>query len=239
MHIACAPMGLVLAAALAAQLALPSLAPAEQEAALALALQLFTAKSVDAAKVKEVESLLQRRREAGEFSKPQALAAFCDKLQSDLQTVTHDPHGMVAPRAQARPIADPARPPEPLQQAEAGEARQRQQMVADGGAQNFGFVKVERLDGNIGYLRLDGCYPGCGEALASALGFLSRTKALIIDLRENGGGDPDAGMQMARCFMEKAISSWQRSDTSMAASWSGGRRSRRPRAVSICRSSCS
>lgn len=59
--------------------------------------------------------------------------------------------------------------------------------------QNFGFYKVERLAGNIGYLDLRGFVPPelSGETAHAAMNFLSNTEALIIDLRQNGGGSPD------------------------------------------------
>lgn len=57
---------------------------------------------------------------------------------------------------------------------------------------NGGFVKVERLPGNLGYLRLDAfADPSAGkEPLQAAMTFLKNTEALIIDLRYNGGGTP-------------------------------------------------
>jgi C-terminal processing protease CtpA/Prc len=57
---------------------------------------------------------------------------------------------------------------------------------------NAAFVKAERLDGNIGYLRIDGFLPPeeCGPRAAAAMTFLADTDALIIDARENHGGDP-------------------------------------------------
>jgi C-terminal processing protease CtpA/Prc len=59
---------------------------------------------------------------------------------------------------------------------------------------NFGFEKVERLAGNIGYLDLRGFLPPqmMGDTAAAAMTFLANANALIIDLRENGGGSPDA-----------------------------------------------
>ncbi len=58
--------------------------------------------------------------------------------------------------------------------------------------QNFGFEKVERLPGNIGYLDFRAFYPPefAGEVAIAAMNFLANTSALIIDLRKNGGGDP-------------------------------------------------
>jgi len=56
--------------------------------------------------------------------------------------------------------------------------------------QNFGFARVERLAGNIGYLKLDRFeMPSLStETAAAAMQFIAGTDALIIDLRENGGG---------------------------------------------------
>jgi len=58
---------------------------------------------------------------------------------------------------------------------------------------NFGIHRVERLDGNIGYLDLRRVPvpENAGPAIAAAMELVSGTYALIIDLRQNGGGSPD------------------------------------------------
>jgi C-terminal processing protease CtpA/Prc len=55
---------------------------------------------------------------------------------------------------------------------------------------NHGIARVERLDGNIGYLdlRLVASPDTGGTAIAAAMELVSHTYALIIDLRKNGGG---------------------------------------------------
>jgi len=58
---------------------------------------------------------------------------------------------------------------------------------------NFGIHRVERLDGNIGYLDLRRVpVPAiAGPAMAAAMELVAGTYELIIDLRRNGGGAPD------------------------------------------------
>jgi len=61
------------------------------------------------------------------------------------------------------------------------------------GPANFGFEKVERLPGNIGYLELRtflAAGPAAAEAAAAAMSSLADADALIVDLRRNGGGNP-------------------------------------------------
>ena len=57
-------------------------------------------------------------------------------------------------------------------------------------ARNFGMGRAEILDGNVGYVEITGFMgaPGYRDAVVDALRFLSRTDAMIIDVRRNGGG---------------------------------------------------
>jgi C-terminal processing protease CtpA/Prc len=57
---------------------------------------------------------------------------------------------------------------------------------------NYGFERIERLPGNIGYMDFRGFTdPELGaETVAAAFNFLANTDGLIIDLRQNGGGTP-------------------------------------------------
>ncbi|MBP6704275.1 MAG: S41 family peptidase [Vicinamibacteria bacterium] len=57
---------------------------------------------------------------------------------------------------------------------------------------NFGMGRAEILEGNVGYLEITGFTGGDYEdAVVDALRFLSRTDAVILDLRRNGGGASD------------------------------------------------
>jgi C-terminal processing protease CtpA/Prc len=58
---------------------------------------------------------------------------------------------------------------------------------------NFGIHRVERLDGNVGYLDIRRIpVPAiAGPAIAATMELVAGTYALIIDLRRNGGGAPE------------------------------------------------
>lgn len=142
-----------------------------------------------AATLAEGEAAGRYRGLAGE-----ALAA---RITADLDAVAHDRHLSVSfdPRqaaalAAAGRIADEdALPP--------GYARD----MARG---NGGVSRLELLPGNIRYLRYDGFHwgtPGAEAALATAMAFLKDGDAIIIDLRTNGGGWPQAVAAMTSYFL--------------------------------------
>ena len=58
--------------------------------------------------------------------------------------------------------------------------------------QNYGFEKVARLPGNLGYLdlRYFDSVTYAGSTAVAAMAFVTNTDAVIVDLRQNGGGEP-------------------------------------------------
>lgn len=71
--------------------------------------------------------------------------------------------------------------------------------------ENFGFENVRRLEGNIGYINYKGfASPESSAAtLAAAMNFVANTNALIIDLRENEGGDNGMLLLFCSYFFDK------------------------------------
>jgi hypothetical protein len=57
---------------------------------------------------------------------------------------------------------------------------------------NYGFAEVKALPYGIGYLKLNSFsgFPEAMDVAAGAMNFLANSNAVIIDLRENDGGDP-------------------------------------------------
>lgn len=72
-------------------------------------------------------------------------------------------------------------------------------------AHNFGVERIERLPFNIGYLNLSAFAPAKSAAatIAATMATLTYTDALIIDLRENGGGDPSTVSLIASYLLDE------------------------------------
>lgn len=133
---------------------------------------------------KAMEKDLRQRIQNKEYDNITSAKEFAQKLTTDLQSISKDKHLRVGYSYQILPIRkDNTQPSE----AEIEENRNFMRRV------NFGFEKVERLQGNIGYIDLRGFMgPEIGaETVAAAMNFVANTNALIFDLRQNGGGDPE------------------------------------------------
>jgi hypothetical protein len=128
-----------------------------------------------------MEEHVRRQLQSGAYDRLGTLEAFTQKLTEDLQSVSHDLHLRVrwAPGQPANEAAGPS-------------AEEQARQAAALRRENYCFRKVERLAGNVGYLKLD-CFAEAdlaGNTAVSAMGFLAGSDALIFDLRDNGGGSP-------------------------------------------------
>jgi C-terminal processing protease CtpA/Prc len=108
---------------------------------------------------------------------------LAEVLTAQLQSIGRDRHLVV--RHSGPPLA-----PEPEREVLSPEERERRRARLQ--EVNFGFEKLERLAGNVGYLDLRAFAPSDSgaETAVAAMNFLAGTDALIIDLRQNSGGDP-------------------------------------------------
>lgn len=122
---------------------------------------------------------------------------LADQLQKDLQRAHRDGHFRIFydPRF-TRDISDTA----------GRAARQRQgdsMNLVRSQEDNFDFREIKILPGNIGYLLFNGFSGLVNEArptITAAFRFLANTKALIIDMRGNGGGSPNMVSQIESYF---------------------------------------
>jgi C-terminal processing protease CtpA/Prc len=79
-----------------------------------------------------------------------------------------------------------------------------EEMIAEERSRNFGFKRVEILDGNVGFLDLRIFFHSkyAGKTAAAAMDYLSNCDAIIVDLRNNGGGWGDMVAFMCSYFFD-------------------------------------
>ena len=129
---------------------------------------------------KKMEEAVRGRQKRGEYDPVTDGDVFAAMLTEHFQDVSHDKH--------LRVDFSPVRMPEAPGGGTDGAAQFRKQMER----LNCGFQKVEILSGNVGYLKFNifADPEVCGPTAIAAMNFLGDVDAIIIDLRENGGGDP-------------------------------------------------
>ncbi|HEX5418597.1 MAG TPA: S41 family peptidase [Gammaproteobacteria bacterium] len=139
---------------------------------------------VDAQTAKAMADALQRHRKAGEYDEITSGPEFAQRLTADLREVSHDLHLRVS----FSPVANPKRPADFRPNPAANEQLRRQMARV-----NCGFEQVDILPGNVGYLKFSmfANPEVCGATATAAMNFLATVDALIIDLRDNGGGSPE------------------------------------------------
>lgn len=153
--------------------------------------QLIKDKYVFPAITKELVNQLEDKLATGHYAQISSQSEFAESLTTELHHISGDQHLMV--------VYDPKRIRAMQRAATPIEARIEQERQL-----NFGFHKVERLKGNVGYLDLrrfaDPKY--AGETAAAAMRFLAESDAVIIDLRHNGGGNPNMVQFLCSYFFE-------------------------------------
>ena len=148
---------------------------------------------------KKMEQAIRDRIAKKEYDQITSSKAFAEALTKHLQEVSHDKHLRVRYSHEPIPIRQNRQEP-------TAEERERYRLGNMWG--NFGFERVERLEGNVGYLSLRGFNDpnGAEETIAAAMNFLGNTEALIIDLRRNGGGSPEmVALISSYLFSEKPV----------------------------------
>ena len=152
------------------------------------ALDLLRANYVFPEQAERAAAAIEARLAAGEYDNLDEIA-LTELVTRDLQEATDDRHlalmlGQVPP-PRARPEPEPGQP--------ASREARRLAMLQRFRLDNFGIRRVERLDGNVGYLDLRRMPvpANAGPAIAAAMELVAGTYALIIDMRRNGGGSPE------------------------------------------------
>ena len=125
---------------------------------------------------------------AGKYDKIADANAFATRLTMDIERVAHDKHMYVMAPVDKPPVAasDAPRPAQPF--SEGGVTR------ADRLADNIGYIEV------FAFSPVDMFKPPVERAMAA----LADTRALIIDVRRNIGGDPAGVNYLLSYFVDSA-----------------------------------
>jgi len=151
------------------------LTPAVRSAVLDAVVARLESTYVDTEAAPRIMKALRARQEARAYDAVTNPAQFSEMVTRDLRSVNGDLH--LGLRYSKEP------PPPPGRGIGA---------FGDPRLLNFGMGRAEILDGNVGYLEITAFTGGdYKDAVVDALRFLSRTDAVILDVRRNGGGASD------------------------------------------------
>lgn len=147
--------------------------------------------------LKVVEHLKQRM-EADHFKDVSDTVSFAELLTKEVRSVTNDKHLLIRPVT----LAQGSRP----NSTEEFLARHRGRIARDR-EEAGGLKEVRILDGNVGYLDLRSFAPlHIGRSYTdSSMQLLSGADAIIIDLRENGGGYPEMVQYLCSYFFNEPV----------------------------------
>jgi hypothetical protein len=159
---------------------------ADKSAAVELLAQRLSDKYIYADDGNKMAAAVREHLHKGDYEKVATDAEFAELLTTHIQAAHPDKHLSI----RFVPNALPDRPRPSLNQAMPAEMRQH--MTDVGKFLNFSFEKVERLQGNIMYVKLNGFFEAsiARDAASAAMNLAANGNAMIIDLRENHGGDP-------------------------------------------------
>jgi retinol-binding protein 3 len=120
---------------------------------------------------------------------------LAERLSKDLNEICKDAHLRVRYSPETLPVRKERSEPS------AEEVKRQQDFEKYA---NSGFTKVERLDGNVGYISFRNFMDADASKrpVKAAMEFLADTDALIIDIRQNGGGSPETVRLICSYFFD-------------------------------------
>ncbi|KQC12977.1 MAG: hypothetical protein APR63_09655 [Desulfuromonas sp. SDB] len=145
----------------------------------------------------EMENKIRENYYSGVYDSIDIFEEFLLVLHQDLRSVCQDGHLGVDVMERRPPWANEEEQDQELYEMYLNRMRM----------ENYGFEKLEHLPGNIGYLKLnefcDAAYGG--ETAVAAMNFMANCDGIIIDLRENGGGDAGMIKLISSYLFENAV----------------------------------
>ncbi len=171
---------------------------------------LIAAKYVLPDKAIEYALEFERTYESGRYDSCTTAKDFAQRVTTDLISITGDKHFHFRP-VESSDVGEKSEGPlhHPIRYHRLGIK------------ENKGFARLEWLDGNVGYLdvRRFYNYKDVEDLVAGAMRFLANANAIIIDVREHGGGSGD---YLSSYFLEypTQLTGWYtREDDFLTESW--------------------
>jgi hypothetical protein len=166
----------------------PMVITADEKAVIVTKVALImTERYVDAEIGRKMASLVMSMQSTGKYDEYIDVKSFCSALTSDLRSVSNDKHLFVFHSPEEKREVAARLNLLPKDEIEDIKRRTYEAERRD----NFGFQKAEVLDGNVGYINLQYFSEAeeRTEITIALMAFLSNADAIVIDLRENGGGE--------------------------------------------------
>ena len=136
---------------------------------------------------KKMEKHVRDRYKKGAYKDFTTVLEFTRALTDDFREISHDRHLGVTlmPPNEVEDFHNASQSDDEL-------AQQRERRLAEMARNNYGWHELKLLQGNIGYVKLDGFSDATfgGPTAVAAMNFLANADAVIFDLRQNGGGSP-------------------------------------------------
>lgn len=157
-----------------------------------------------------ITSFLQKQLKSKAYDSLNNPGDFARAVSDDLRKISNDKHIGFAYHVENNQLLDSA-----------SEEKQRDEFMR---YENFGFVKAERLAANIGYVKLNDFWPlkKTKPTIDAAMAFISNSDAVILDLRDNGGGDPETVAYCCSYFINekgKLINTIKERNNPVATEW--------------------
>ena len=145
---------------------------------------------------KKMVQLMKKQYQSHAYDSLTDLQRFTQQLTVDMRSISKDKHlaARFIPAGQMASMWQDSLSAEDKQKVDLELARQ-----------NYGLFKVELIPGNIGYLDLRNFYEAsdAGPTAVAAMNFLGNSDAVIIDLRQNGGGSPSMIQLLSSYFLSE------------------------------------
>lgn len=132
--------------------------------------------------VNEIDRYIENKFLEGKYDSCETCESFSTALTEDLFKISKDKHLRVVYSERENSVDN-----------EKSMQEIQEEMKRKAKVSSYGFYKVERLDGNVGYIDLRNFYDPAiaGETAINAMNLVANTEVIIFDLRKNGGGSPD------------------------------------------------